>query len=253
MATKKMQGIEFKNKSKDVISMIFPKIAYPQYYDNDDYKYVDIKNETEFKQALERNEYLSYGGLLLIPKKSKEASELKKAIDTLWNHYDLENNKKANDCPLRDGDDIADELESKDKNGDYYKGHYVLKIVSKYDKDKGKKRFQCFNKYRAFMPQSNDEVNGYFVRVGLFINYYKNGKNIGVSAYMNAVQFMDENPDLQFRTDYSKEWDFEEAPEEDKEQAMDKVFEGDGSISQDEEDGGVSLINNNESGENPWN
>lgn len=244
---KKIPGIEFKNTSKNVITMRFPKIRYPNYWKKDG-TCVDIKNDTEFEQAKEREERLLYGGELLIPKDSKEAKELIEAVDKMWKIYDLDNvakkRRKINPYIIEDGDEKADGLEKREKNGDIYRGHIVVKIGTNYDYKKNKIRFQCFNKYGAYMPKTNDEVDGYYVRVGLYIDYYNYSGSEGVRAYMNAVQFMDENPDAKFQKDYSNEFEFEEQTEEQKQDAFEKAV----GIEDDELplDAGVT-VNNSES------
>lgn len=222
---KKIPGIEFKNTSKNVITMRFPKIRYPNYWK--DGICVDIKNDTEFEQAKEREERLIYGGELIIPKGSKEAKELIEAVDKIWKIYDLDNvakkRRKINPYIIEDGDEKADGLEKREKNGDIYRGHIVLKIGTNYDYKKNKIRFQCFDKFDKYMPKTNNEVDGYYVRVGLYIDYYNYSGSEGVRAYMNAVQFLEENPDVKFQKDYSNEFEFEQKTEEEKQDAFEKA------------------------------
>jgi hypothetical protein len=228
---KRIKGIEVKTLGKESVSMLFPNIAFPQYFDETKKKFVNIKNDMELKQAKERGEKLSYGGLLLIPKDSKDGNKIKDTIDYLWDYYQLEQRKNAKPYPLEDGDEKAQELEEDEKNGDMYKGNWILKIDSKWDSKKEKIRFQCFNKFGKYFPKSNDEIQGYFVRLGLFIDFYDYAGSVGVKAYMNAIQFMDENPDVQFKTDYENEFDFETA-EEEKEDAFEKAVSSDEDLTQ---------------------
>jgi hypothetical protein len=229
---KRIKGIEVKTLGKESITMLFPNIAFPQYFDESKKKFVNIKNEMELKQAKERGEKLSYGGLLLIPKDSPESEKIKGTIDQLWEYYQLDNRKNAKPYPLEDGDEKAQELEEDEKNGDMYKGYWLLKVDSKWDAKKDKIRFQCFNKFGKFFPKNNDEIQGYFVRLGLFIDFYDYAGSVGVKVYLNAIQFMDANPNAQFKTDYENEFDFEEQTEEEKEDAFEKAVGSDEDLKQ---------------------
>ena len=230
---KKVKGIEVKTKGKTSISIEFPNIKFPQYRDEDSQSFVKIENDLEFSQAIDRGEKLTYGGRLLIKKDSKEGKEIKETFDKLWKYYKLEKVAKPRfgKYPLEDGEEKADELEAEDKNGDKYRGHWILKISSKYDAKKKKRRFKSFDKYNkhnsCYIPDSDDDINGFFVRVGLNLDFYDYGANIGLVAYMNAIQFLDQNPNLEFGTNYADEFEFEEQSEEEKEDNLSKALGSD--------------------------
>lgn len=241
----KVKGVEVKLASKGNVSITFPCIAYPQYWDEAKQKFVTIENDLEMKQAIDRKEKLSYGGQILIKKDTEQSQKIKDVVDKLWAYYKLDKIKGSTRLakyPLEDGDQKADDLEADEKNGDIYRGMWILKISSNYDDKKGKKRFKAFNKFDRsgnWMPSSNDEIQGYYVNLGLTFDFYDFGSNIGLKAYMNAIQFTDENPDLQFGTNYADadEFEFEEATEEEKEDALNKAI---GEDSEDELPGGTN-------------
>lgn len=230
----KKRGHEIKLAGKDVTTIVYPNIVLPQYFDNSTNKYNQVEDEAEANMLRAKNITVEYGGLLLIKKGTKEAKLVKETVDKVWNDFNLDKNRKAN-YPIEDGDEKADKLESQQKNGDMYRGHILIKTGTQ----NKKKKFQSFNKYGVYSPKTDDEINGFFCRLGLYIGYYESSSSVlGVKAYLNAIQYMDKNPDVNIATDYSNEFDFESAGDEEFEKAVgrDEDFDGGASITDDVED-----------------
>jgi len=203
--TKTSKGTKYVSGKVD---LIFPAIATPQYYVANSNKFVTIQKEDQLEKECTKNDKgvwvkqvddkdvdLGYVVTVLVPKDSNEGKKIKHIIDTEW-----ENGKKAGMIskrslyPLVDGDEKADELESRDKNGEYYRGCYSLQAKTKYKPliIEGKKRVN---------PTStifDVDHNGWTGRVSLTIRPYKFGANSGVSIKLNQICFLEDNPDLDF-------------------------------------------------------
>ena len=252
---KKVKGVELTVRGMNCVSIQFPRIIFPGYWDAENQVFVDINSNKELEEAIQKEIKLDYGGQILIRKDSKPGKEIKKAIDKLWKYYSLDKVKKPRygKNPLEDGDLKAEELEAEEKNGDIYKGHWILRISSRHDNKKNRRRFKSFDKIDRsgnYLPRSDSDVDGFYVNLGITIDFYEYGNNIGLKVYMNAVQFLEQNPDLEFGTNYSNEFDFEEASDETKEDALTKA------LGDEEPDDGVPLVeDDNEQdaeGDDPW-
>ncbi|MDX1372506.1 MAG: DUF2815 family protein, partial [Nitrososphaeraceae archaeon] len=125
------------------VDLIHVNVATQQYFDSNN-KPVKIKSEQAREQDCKFNsvkkiwlsitgETLQYNATILIPKDSKEAKKIKAAVDEEWEKGKAAKViKKNSNYPLKDGDEMADELEAKEKNGEYYRGNYVIKPKSSY-------------------------------------------------------------------------------------------------------------------------
>jgi len=205
MGTKTSKGTKYISGKVD---LIFPAIATPQYYVAKDNRFIKIDKEELLKTECKKNDKgvwykvindekvdLGYVITVLIPKNSAEAKKIKHVIDTEW-----ENGKKAGMItkkslyPLIDGDEKADELEAKDKNGEYYRGCYSIQAKSKYKPIivEGKRKIK---------PTSSEfdvDHNGWVGRVSITCRPYQFGANSGVSIKLNQICFLEDNPDLDF-------------------------------------------------------
>lgn len=209
--SKKIKGLNITLKSEKEISCIFSNLATPQKYDDKTFTFTKLDKDLE-----EEDKDYKYGTTLLIDKGSKAAQDLKDTIDTLWKEWGLDKNKKA-EYPMKCGDEKAEELEARDKNGEVYRGKWVVKTGTK----KKPKVFTTKGKWQGNTKSDDDSINGYFCNVILYPSYYKAGTNLGVTCYLNGIQLIEENPDLQFGSNPESEFDFEEKEPEVKEEPKD--------------------------------
>lgn len=186
------------------VDLIHVNVATQQWFDDND-KPHKIKSEEQREQDCKYNSVkktwlspigkpLVYNVTILIPKDSKESKIVKELIDEEWEKGKAAKViKKNSNYPLKDGDEMADELEAKEKNGEYYRGNYVIKAKSNY-KAKivlGKKLINPSN-------ESFDiDHNGWVGRVSLRFDYY-NGMGGGITTRLNQILFLEDNPDLAF-------------------------------------------------------
>lgn len=220
------RGYEVKLATKGATTIVFPTVVLPQYFDSDNNKYVSIQSKEELQELKAKGISVEYGGLLLIKKGTKDAKLVTDAVDKVWKDFKLKDQRKAN-YPIEDGDEKADKMEADQKNGDMYRGMIVIKTGTQ----NKKREFQSFNKYGKYKPSSNDEVNGYYVHLGLYIGYYyKSTSVLGVKAYLNAIQYLDKNPDINIATDYSTEFSFENASDDEFNKAVGDNEDFDGGV-----------------------
>lgn len=200
---KKPKGINITLKSENDISTHYPNLATAQRFDNQSGKFVKMEKDTD-----ELEEGYKYGTTILIEKDSQVAKDLIKTVNAIWKEYDLDKNRKAN-YPISDGNKKADELEKQDKNGDVFKNKLIVKTGTK----KKPKVFTTKGAWKGSTKQSDEAINGWFCNVMLHVKYYKAGTNCGVTCYLNGLQLISENPDMQFSANPENEFDFEESNE----------------------------------------
>lgn len=229
--SKKIKGVNITLKSENEISCMFNNLATPQKYDDKTFTFTKLDKDLE-----EEDKDYKYGTTLLIDKGSKTAQDLKDTIDTLWKEWGLDKNKKA-EYPMKCGDEKAEELEARDKNGEAYRGKWVVKTGTK----KKPKIFTTKGTWKGNTKTDDNNINGYFCNVILYPSYYKAGTNLGVTCYLNGIQLIKENPDLQFGSNPESEFDFEEKEPEVKEEIKESGFEFD----KNEQDKEVKSSDNN--------
>lgn len=197
----KKEGVAISTNSMNNTSIVFPHLAFPQYYHESKNKFSLIRDQGELNRAYnDASIKLSWGGLLLIDKDSEDATLIKNAINKIWIDCNLSTNTRA-DNPLKDGDVKSLKLEEQNKNGDMYKDKYSIK-VSTY------KQPDVYDKFGVYSPRSNDAIAGKFCKVLLYLKYYKKGNTVGIKAYLNAIQILDQNEDLIFNRDTSGMFEF---------------------------------------------
>ena len=187
------------------VDLIHVNVATQQWVDDND-KPHKIKSEKTREEDCKFNSVkklwlspigkpLVYNTTILIPKDSNEAKKIKAAVDEEWEKgKQAKVIKKLSIYPLKDGDEMADELEAKEKNGEYYRGNYVLKAKSNY------KPLIVVGK--KVVPKADTETfdidhNGWIGRVSLRFDYYS-GMGGGVTTRLNQICFLEDNPDLDF-------------------------------------------------------
>lgn len=243
--TKKTKGTKYVSGK---INIIFPNISTPQYFDTGDKPHKLESDKKEYKKnkgciydetkrywKSPTGERLEYNCQILIEKNTEEANRVKQAINEEW-QKNINKLKKTSRNPLEDGDSKADELETKDKNGEHYRDCYVLKCKTCYKPlvVEGKKKIT---------PEDEDfdiDHNGWVGRVSLRFDYYS-GMGGGLTVRLNQVQFLEDNPDLDFGG--GCDFDIEEEEEEENDfkdnKANDKVDYNDDSdlpfVSEDDE------------------
>lgn len=186
------------------VSLIYPMVATPQYYDKKDLKYVNIDSEQMLsrytktdknKYITSNNEELEYCVSILVPKDSNEGKKIKDIVDFEWQEgKKAKAIKSSSNYPIKDGDEEADELESREKNGEYLRGCWLIRAKSNY-KPKivlGKKLI------KPTTSDFNIDHNGWDGRVSIVVRWYKFGANSGVSVKLNQICFLEDNPDLDF-------------------------------------------------------
>lgn len=186
------------------VDLIHVNVATQQYFDSNN-KPVKIKSEHAREQDCKFNsvkktwlsptgEALQYNVTILIPKDSKEAKKIKAAVDEEWEKgKQAKVIKKTSRYPIQDGDEMADELEAKEKNGEYYRGNYVIKAKSNY------KPLIVVGK-KMVKPNTDSfdiDHNGWTGRVSVRFDYYS-GMGGGITTRLNQIQFIKDNPDLDF-------------------------------------------------------
>ena len=184
------------------VDLIHVNVATQQYFDSNN-KPIKIKSEEARQQDCKFNsvkktwlspsgETLQYNVTILIPKDSKEATKIKAAADEEWKKF-AKQLKKTSRYPIQDGDEMADELEAKEKNGEYYRGCYVLKAKSNY------KPLIVVGK-KMVKPTTEDfdiDHNGWTGRVSIRFDYYS-GMGGGLTTRLNQICFLEDNPNLDF-------------------------------------------------------
>lgn len=197
-------------------------------YGNGTITYVD-----DLEKLMEQDSKISFSAQLVISNKNPMLPKLKAVIKKIATENKLTGGRKQWNNPLMDGEEKILELEEKDKNGDRYKGCHVLKITAKkpikfYDKNN-----------KAITPKSDDDLDGMFCQLVLWISGYDVGSNKGVSCYINLLQVRDKNPEFDFGVDAEDAFGAEdpEFGDEEIEENIDKADDGDngeGNIEDDE-------------------
>jgi hypothetical protein len=227
------KGIKLSLNSKDEqtgkrdCTIVFPTLKYPEYWDENNQKYVKITSLSQLESAKQNNEKLIYGGTILIPKGCKTHYVLMDAINTLWEYNKL--TSKAN-CPLFDGDEKAEEMEENEKNGSMYEGNMYFRIASmETSKTEYKRMFKLYNKTDKtgkWIPESNEECYGKFVIPQVTLKYYKSGSNTGLKFYFNGLQILDQNETYAISSLDGFEFEEEDEIEnEEKENNIEKAVE----------------------------
>jgi hypothetical protein len=186
------------------VDLIHVNVATQQYFDSNN-KPIKIKSEEARQQDCKFNsvkktwlspsgETLQYNVTILIPKDSKEAKKIKTAADEEWEKGKAAKViKKSSRYPIQDGDEMADELEAKEKNGEYYRGNYVIKAKSNY-----KPMIVLGKKIVKPTTDSFDiDHNGWIGRVSIRFDYYS-GMGGGITTRLNQICFLEDNLDLDF-------------------------------------------------------
>jgi len=186
------------------VDLIHVNVATQQYFDSNN-KPIKIKSEEARQKNCKFNsvkkkwlsstdEELIYNVTILIPKESNEAKKIKQLVDEEWEKGKAAKVIKKNSrYPLEDGDDKADELEAKEKNGEYYRGNYVIKAKSLF------KPLIVLGK-KVVKPSTDTfdiDHNGWTGRVSLRFDYYS-GMGGGITTRLNQICFLEDNPDLDF-------------------------------------------------------
>ena len=186
------------------VDLIHVNVATQQYFNSDD-KPIKIKSEQAREQDCKFNslkkkwlsptgEELIYNVTILIPKKSNEAKKIKELANEEWEKGKVAKViKKDSRYPIEDGDEKADKLESKEKNGEYYRGNYVIKAKSLF------KPITVLGK-KVVKPTTEDfdiDHNGWTGRVSIRFDYYS-GMGGGITTRLNQICFLEDNPDLDF-------------------------------------------------------
>lgn len=185
-----------------IVNLIHVNVATPQYFDANNTP-IKIKSEQAREQDCKYNslkkywksitgENLQYNITILISKDSKEAIKIKAAINEEWKKFSKVLTKTSR-YPIQDGDEMADDLEVKGKNGEYYRGNYVLKAKSNF------KPLIVLGK-KVVKPNTDSfdiDHNGWEGRVSIRFDYYS-GMGGGLTTRLNQVQFEKDNPDLDF-------------------------------------------------------
>jgi len=189
------KGVRIVTEGLNTVTINYPNLIFPQQYVNNIVKYKTVDNPQELQQLLMLKQQgidtkLMWGGQFLVPKDSADGKTIKDAVDSQWDKYNI-GDKNSVYYPIIDGDKFASMLESKGKKGDLFKNMWKFKS---YD-NRGCP--QLFNEYGEFKPNSDKEVDGFFVRMSCYVNYYSQ-PNRGVRIYLNSIQFLTKNPKFNF-------------------------------------------------------
>lgn len=202
MVQKKFQkdpGINIVTQELSNLTIKFPKLALPQYYVNKTVGYKTVENTDELNKKLQLmkegiNVKLQWGGEFIVSKDSEDARLIKGAVDELWDKYGL-GIKGGKYYPIKDGDEICEQLEAKGKSGSYYKNTWKFKSFTNLGMPK------LYNEEGEYFIKNDADVDGYFCRLIAYVDFYTldddNYKG-GVRIYLNNLQFLQPNPKLQF-------------------------------------------------------
>jgi hypothetical protein len=183
----------------------------------------------DYKQELKNNDSLEHKAEIVInntlPDGSKNPylEEIKAIILKLWKEHKIPKNGIS--C-LKNGDKKAEELESREKNGDRLLNTHVLKVHSKFD-------IKFFDKYvRPYEPEEDTELNGKYINAVLQFKNYDRGTNKGVTCFVSKIQVFDQNPAFEFDIRAEDAFDAVEFGADEKEEVLQKAVGSDEKLAQ---------------------
>ena len=174
----------------------------------------------KYKQELKNNDSLEHRAEILInntlPDGSKNPSieEIKNIIIKLWKEHKIP--KSGISC-FKNGDKKAEELESKEKNGDRLLNTHFLKVHSKFN-------IKFYDKYvKPYEPEEDAELDGKYCNAVLQFKNYDRGTNKGVTCFVTKIQVFDQNPAFEFDISAEDAFDAVEFGENEKEEVLQKA------------------------------